>query len=46
MTTAAAGDEFADDRIANVSGLTQYYRTIGAYWDITPDDGETTIFTP
>ena len=46
VTTAAAGDEFADDRIANVSGLTQYYRNIGAYGDITPDDGETTTFTP
>ena len=28
------------------SGLTQYYRDIGAYGDITPDDGETTPFTP
>ena len=46
VTTAAADDEFADDRIANVSGLTQYYRDIGAYGDITPDDGETTTFTP
>ena len=45
VTTAAAADEFADDRIANVSGLTQYYRDIGAYGDITPDD-ETTTFTP
>ena len=33
-------------RIANVSGLTQYYRDIGAYGDITPDDGDTTPFTP
>ena len=33
-------------RIANVSGLTQYYRDIGAYGDITPGDGETTTFTP
>ena len=45
VTTAATTDSFADDRIANVSGLTQYYRTIGAYGDITPDD-ETTTFTP
>ena len=29
VATAAANDEFADDRIANVSGLTQYYRDIG-----------------
>ena len=33
-------------RIPNASGLTQYYRDIGAYGDITPDDGETTTFTP
>ena len=33
-------------RIANVSGLTQYYRDIGAYGDITPDDGDATTFTP
>ena len=29
-----------------MSGLTQYYRDIGAYGDITPGDGETTTFTP
>ena len=46
ITTAAAADDFADDRIANVSGLTQYYRDIGAYGDITPDDGSTATFTP
>ena len=36
----------APTRIANVSGLTQYYRDMGAYGDITPDDGSTTTFTP
>ncbi len=46
VTTAAANDEFAGKRIANVSGLTQHYRDIGAYEDITPGDGETTTFTP
>ena len=46
ITTAAANDAFADDRIENVSGLTQYYRDIGAYGDITPDDGSTATFTP
>ena len=46
ITTGAAADDFADDRIANVSGLTQYYRDIGAYGDITPDDGSTATFTP
>ncbi len=33
-------------RIPNASGLTQYYRDIGAYGDITPDDGSTETFTP
>ena len=33
-------------RIPNVSGLTQYYRDIGAYGDITPGDDATTTFTP
>ena len=46
ITTAVASDDFADDRIANASGLTQYYRDIGAYGDITPDDGSTATFTP
>ena len=46
VTTAAAADDFANDRIANVSGLTQYYRDMGAYGDITPDDGSTATFTP
>ena len=46
ITTAAAADDFADDRIENTSGLTQYYRDIGAYGDITPDDGSTATFTP
>ena len=46
ITTAAASDAFATSRIANVSGLEAYYRQIGAYGDITPDDGETTTFTP
>ncbi len=46
ITAAAATDAFAGDRIANVSGLTQYYRDIGAYGDITPDDGSTATFTP
>ena len=29
-----------------MSGLTQYYRDIGAYADITPGDNATTTFTP
>ena len=46
VTSAAASDDFADDRIENVSGLTQYYQDIGAYGDITPGDDDTTKFTP
>ncbi len=46
VTTASTTDDFADDRIENASGLTQYYRDIGAYGDITPDDGQTATFTP
>ncbi len=46
ITTAAASDAFAGQRIASTSGLTQYYRDIGAYGDITPDDGSDETFTP
>ena len=46
VTTAAASDAHAGQRIANVSGLRQYYRDIGAYGDITPNDGESTTSTP
>ena len=46
ITTAAASDAHATTRIANVSGLQQKYRDMGAYGDITPGDGETTTFTP
>lgn len=46
VTTAAAGDAFAGKRITNVSGVTQYYKDIGAYDDITPDDGSSDTFTP
>ena len=46
ITAAATSDAFANDRIANVSGLTQYDRDVGAYGDITPDDGSTANFTP
>ena len=46
ITTAAASDAHATTRIANVTGLQAHYRTMGAYGDITPGDGETTMFTP
>ena len=45
ITTSAASDAYANDRIENVSGLTQYYRDIGAYDYITPGDGSTYTFT-
>ena len=46
IATAAASDDFANARIEDPSGLTQYYRDIGAYDDITPGDGSTATFTP
>ena len=46
ITTASTTDDFADDRIENASGLTQSYRDMGAYGDITPGDGQTATFTP
>ena len=33
-------------RIPNADGLKQYYQDVGAYGDITPDDGQTMTFTP
>ena len=46
ITTASTTDDFAGKRISNVSGLQKYYKEIGAYGDITPDDGKTDTFTP
>ncbi len=46
VTTAAASDDHAGKRIANITGLTQFYRDIGAYDDITPGDGVDNPFTP
>ena len=46
IATAGASDAHAGQRIANVSGLSQYYRDMGAYEDITPDDASTRTFTP
>ena len=42
ISTASTTDSFADTRIANVSGLSQYYRDMGAYDDITPGDTDDT----
>ena len=46
ITTAAATDKFAGQRIASAEGLEAYYREIGAYDDITPGDGLDNPFTP
>ena len=46
ISTAAASDAHATTWIANVSGLQAHYRTMGAYGDISPGDGETSTFTP
>ena len=46
ITTAAAGDGFAGQRITNVAGLNQYYRDVGAYSDITPSNGDNSPFIP
>ena len=43
---AASTDAFAGDRIDNIDGLDDHYRDIGAYGDITPEDGSTATFTP
>ena len=46
FTAAASSDAFAGKRIVNVSGLNQYYRDMGAYDDITPDDDDDSTFIP
>ena len=46
VATSTASDAFAGQRITSTEGLEQYYRDIGAYRDITPDDGSTATFTP
>ncbi len=46
ITAAAANDGQSATRATGVSGLTQEYRDLGAYADITPGDGQTTTFTP
>ena len=46
IVTAAQSDAFADSRIPDVGGLRSYYEDIGAYSDITPDDGSDDPFEP
>ena len=41
-----APDDAADDWIESASGLTQYYRDMGAYRDITPGDSDSGTFSP
>ncbi len=45
-TTATSTSATMPTRITNASGLTQYYRDIGASGDITRDDGDPATFTP
>ena len=46
ITTAAASDDHAGERITDASRLRRYYRSIGAYGGIIPGDGETVNFRP
>ena len=46
MQTAAATDAHAGHRIANVSELPIYYRDMGAYGNIAPDDMPAIAFSP
>ena len=46
ISDAASSDAFAHSRVTDVGGLTDYYLEIGAYQDITPDDGSDESFTP
>ena len=46
VKTAAASDALAGGRVATISGLTQHYRDIGAYGDITPYNDSDGTFTP
>ena len=46
IATSTASDAFSGQRISSTGGLEQYYRDMGAYGDITPDDGSTATFTP
>ena len=46
VTAASTTDDHAGKRIANASRLRQYYSDIGAYGDITPDDGSNATFIP
>ena len=46
ITNAAASDGKASERIQNIEDLNAHYRQLGAYGDITPEDGSSETFTP
>lgn len=46
ISAASKTDAHAGKRIANTSGLKAYYRKIGAYADITPNDDSDETFVP
>ena len=46
VRTAAATDGQAENRLASIEDLHQYYQDIGAYGDITPYDGSDATFMP
>ena len=46
VATVVESEEGVENRIANISDLTQFYRDIGAYEDITPNDGDDELFIP
>ena len=46
ITSAASSDAYAGERLTSSSAIQTYYRQLGAYGDITPDDGSTDTFIP
>ena len=46
ITAAAAQDALAGKRLAGIADITDHYREMGAYGDITPYDGSDDTFTP
>ena len=46
VTSAAATDALAGKRLASIDDITQHYREMGAYGDITPHDDSDETFTP
>ena len=46
IAMTSTSDSLADQRLARTDELETYYRDIGVYDDITPDDGSSETFTP